>query len=121
MDIPSLISAFSALAAIISAFYAYLQVKQAKDSTEKAQKTLLEASTQNKISALIALKNHYEKELPRIKGVADHFSVPETYETTGKPLYDEHEEVRKKLQRVNGEIDQFYDFYIPVRNTSRNG
>lgn len=121
MDISLLISAFSALVAIISAFFAYLQVKQAKKSTEQAQKNLLEVSTQNKISALIALKNYYEKEIPRIKVLADAFSAPETYASAGKPLHDEREEVKKKLQRVNGEIDQFYEFYVSANSVPKNG
>lgn len=120
MDPSSLISTFSALAAILSAFYAHLQVKQARESAEKTQKTLLEASTQNKINALIALKNHYEKELPRIKELAEHFTSPETFESVGKPLHAEHNEVRKKLQQVNGEIDKFFDLYVPARSAPNN-
>ena len=121
MDTSSLISAFSAVAAIASAIYAYFQVKQAKVSVEQAKRTVLEAFTQNKINALIALRNLYEKMLPEIKRQAEYFSVPETYESMGKPLHEEHEEYRKKLQRVNSEIDKFYEFYVPKNILSKNG
>ena len=120
MDYSSVISAFSAMAAVISAFYAYSQVKQAKESAEQAQKTLIESCTQNKINALIALKSYYENKLPEIKRMADHFSAPETYFSMGKPLHDEHEEMRKKLQKVNAEIDKFYDSYIPSSKAEIN-
>lgn len=117
MDISSFISAFSALAAIVSAIYAYSQVKQAKESVEQAKRAVLEAATQNKINALISLRDFYEKKLPEIKRMADHFSAPETYESAGKPLYEEHEEYRKKLQRVNAEIDKFFESYVPTKNS----
>ena len=114
MDSSSLISAVSAVAAIASAIYAYFQVKQAKESVEQAKRTVLEAFTQNKINALFALRDLYEKKLPEIKRMADHLSVPETYESAGKPLHKEHEEYRKKLQRVNAELDKFYESYVPT-------
>jgi ribosomal protein L7/L12 len=121
MDTSSLISAFSAAAAIASAIYAHFQVKQAKESVEQAKRTVLEAVTQNKINALIALRDMYEKKLPEIKKMADHFSAPETYESAGKPLHDEHEEYRKKLQRVNAEIDKFYESYVSTNIPTKNG
>ncbi|WP_315384458.1 hypothetical protein [Microvirgula aerodenitrificans] len=121
MDIASSISALSAIAAIASAIYAYFQVKQAKESVEQAKKTVLEAFTQNKINALIALRDLYEKKLPEIKKMADHFSAPEIYDSTGKPLHEEHEEYRKKLQRVNAEIDKFYELYVPTKISTKNG
>lgn len=121
MDISSLISAFSAIAAMASAIYAYSQVKQAKESVEQAKKTVLEAFTQNKINALIALRDMYEKQLPDIEKMAEHFSTPETYESAGKPLYEEHEKYRKRLQRVNAEIDKFYESYVPANIPAKNG
>ncbi len=121
IDTSSLISAISAFAAIASALYAYLQVRQAKESNKQAQKTILEAFTQNRINALIVLKDHFENELPKIKKLADHFSAPETYESAGKPLHDEHEELRKKLQKVKIEIEKFYESYVLAKSTSKNG
>ncbi len=121
MDTSSLISAFSAVAAIASAIYAYFQVKQAKDSVEQARRTVLEAFTQNKINALIALRDLYEKRLPDIKKMADDFSTPVTYESAGKPLHEEHEIYRKKLQRVNAEIDRLYESYVPTNIPTKNG
>ena len=75
MDSSSLISAVSAVAAIASAIYAYFQVKQAKESVEQAKRTVLEAFTQNKINALFALRDLYEKKLPEIKRMADHREI----------------------------------------------
>ena len=121
MDTSTVVSILSALAAIISAVYAHLQVSQAKKSSEQAQKAILEASTQNRITALIALKTYYEQSLPEIKKLADHFSTPETYFDTGRNLHAEHEEVRKKLQRVNREIDSFYNLYVPEGGKHGNG
>ncbi|MCP1319509.1 MULTISPECIES: hypothetical protein [Halomonadaceae] len=112
MDTTTVVSMLSALAAIVSAAHAHLQVRQAKRSSEQAQKSILEASNQNRINALIVLKNHYEKLLPEIKELADGLTTPETYFDAGKNLHAEHEDVRKRLQRVNGEIESFYNFYI---------
>lgn len=119
MDTSSLISAFGAVAAIASAIYACFQVKQAKRSVEQAKRTVIEAFTQNKINALIALRDLYEKKLPETKRMAEHFSVPETYESAGKPLHEEYEECRKKLQRVNAEIDRFYESYVPKSTSTK--
>jgi ribosomal protein L7/L12 len=120
MDNSSLISTIGAVAAIASAVYAYFQAKQAKENVEQAKKIVVEASTQNRISALIALKSLYEEMLPEIKRQADHFSAPETYESVGKPLYDEHEEYRKKLQKIKAEIDKLYESYIPTNKSGSN-
>ncbi len=116
-----MVSIISALAAIISAVYAHLQVSQAKKSSEQAKKAVLEASIQNRINSLIALKTYYEQSLPEIKKIADHFSTPETYFNTGSNLHKEHEEVRKKLQRVCREIDSFYNLYVLEDGKQRNG
>lgn len=121
MDTSSLISVFGAVAAIASAIFAYFQVKQAKESVEQAKRTVLEAFAQNKINALIALRDLYVKWVPEIKRKADHFSAPEIYESSGKPLHEEHEEYRKKLQRVNAEIDKFYESYVPTNIPTKNG
>ncbi len=120
MDTSTVISILSALAAIASAAYAHLQVNQAKKSSEQAQKAILEASTQNKINALIALKTYYEQSLPIIKEKADRFATPETYFDAGKNLYAQHEVVRKRLQRVNKEIDRFYNLYVPENDVPEN-
>lgn len=104
-----------------SAIYAYFQVKQAKESVEQAKRTVLEAFTQNKINALIALRDLYEEKLPEIKRMADHFSAPETYESAGKPLHEEYEEYRRRLERVNAEIDKFYESYVPTNIPTKNG
>lgn len=121
MDTSSLISVFSAVAAIASAIYAHVQVKQAKESVEQAKRTVLEASTQNKINALIALRGLYEKTLSEIERKADHFSAPETYESLGKPLREEQEAYRKKLLKVNAEIDKFYKSYVLTNIPTKNG
>lgn len=96
------------------------KVKQAKESAEQAKRAVLEAFAQNRINALIALRDLYEKMLPEIKKMADHLSVQETYESVGKPLHEEHEEYRKKLQRVNAEIDKFYESYVPANIPAKN-
>lgn len=121
MDTSSLISAFSAAAAIASAIYAHVQARHAKESVDQAKRSVSEASTQNRINAIIALKDLYEEMLPEMERKAKHFSASETYESVGKPLYEECEKYRKKLQRVNAVIDGLYESYVPGNVPANNG
>jgi len=108
------ITIVSALAAIASALYAFLQVREARNSAARSEESVKEAFVQNRINALIVLKEHLERELPRIKAIADRFATPETQDER-RALDAEHDKTRKKLQRVGEEIENLYEVYIPTK------
>lgn len=108
------ISVISALAAIASALYAFLQVREARNSAARAEESVKEACLQNRINALVVLKEHLERELPRIKAMADHFATPHTQDER-RALDVECDQARKKLQRVKAEIEKLYDVYVPIK------
>lgn|SRR5690606_12466167 len=97
------LTAGSLLIALAAAFYAFQQAKAAQESVIKAEEAVRQALTQNRISALIVLKEYFEKELPKIIEMADHFATPETI-TERQDLDAEHMETRRMLHEVNAEI-----------------
>jgi hypothetical protein len=114
-NISMIINIVSVLVAIVSACYAILQAKEAKKSALRSEESVKEAHTQNKINALLILKEYLEKTIPKIEKLADHFLTPGSYFPQGKSLRDECEALRKKLQRVDAEIENLYELYVPAK------
>lgn len=105
------ISILSALAATASAIYAFFQVREARNSVERAEESVREASTQNRINALVVLNEHLERELPKISALAEHFATTHTQEER-RALDAEYEQTRRRLLRVSAEIEKLYEVYV---------